>query len=123
MLFWKILAVVDVIINLGYWSAIWVGSHRMERSDFLLVPAGLLGTVGVIAYAFSLRTASPLVWRLALPIVLASAAWEIAAVVANDRDPNFGTVVGVAIVTLLAGFTSVALYRLGGSEWIGILGV
>ena len=123
MLFWKIFALVDVLINIGYWRAIWMGNHRLERSDILAVPTGLVGTFGVIAYAFSLPAGPQIVWRCVLPIVLFSAAWEIASVVANDPDPDAGTAIGVLLVILLAGFTSVALYRLSGSAWVGFLGV
>ena len=122
MLFWKLFAVVDVLINMGYWHAIATGRERLTRIDVLTVPVGLIGTVGVISYAFSLSAVPMQFWHYFLPIFIGIAGWEIAEA-ARKSDAEIGTFIGVSLVIALAGFTSVALYRLGESKWINIIGM
>ena len=122
MLFWKIFAVIDVLINLGYWHAVATGRERLTRLDVLTVPVGLIGTVGVILYAFALSTIPEQFWHYFLPIFIGIAGWEIAKA-ACKPEAEIGTFIGVALAIALVGFTSVALYRLGGSTWISFLGM
>ncbi len=122
MLFWKLLVAIDVLINIGYWRAVWKGTEQIRGFDVVSVPVGLIGTIGLAIYAFSLPSPSPIVWRYVLPAVVASGAWEIASA-ASKSDFDAGTLIAIGLAMLLVGFTSVALYRLGGSSWIGVLGI
>lgn len=121
MLFWKLIVAVDVLVISGYWVAVWKGKERIAGFDFVSLPIGLLGTLGLGMYAFSLPTLSDLFWRYFLPFFIASAAWEVTGA-ANTPDFDAGTLVGVGLALLLIGLTAIAIYRLGGSAWIGVLG-
>ena len=122
MLFWKLLLAADVLVNIGYWRAVLSGKERLEGLDLLCIPIGLIGTLGLATYAFTLPTFPQLFWRGFLPIFIALTAWEISkAAVKSGLD--WGTLVGVGFAMLLVGLTSVALYRLGGSAWIGAFGI
>ena len=122
MFFWKVFVVVDLLIAAGYWWAVWKGKQRPHAFDIVSIPVGVLGSLGLIMYAFSLPTPSQLIWRAFLPIFIASSAWEIATAVKNEGI-SAEAVFGVAPALLLVGFTSVALYRLGGSHWVGLAGL
>ena len=119
MLLWKILACIDVLINLGYWHAVLSGRERLKGFDFLAVPIGLVGTLALITYAFSQPALPETFWRLFLPFFIAAAAWEIMKA-ANRPDLDVGRLLGVGMVLILVGFTSVAIYRLGGTHWAGL---
>jgi hypothetical protein len=122
MLFWKLIVAVDLLVISGYWVAVWKGKERITGFDFVSLPIGLLGSLGLTMYAFSLTTPSVLFWRYFLPVFIASAAWEVAKA-ANTPDFDAGTLLGVCVALLLIGLTAIALYRLGGSTWIGVLGL
>lgn len=122
MLFWKLFVAADLLIFGAYGYAIGTGKERLRRSDFVTIPVGLIGLMGLIIYAFSLPKFATLAWRIFLPIFVASAAWEIADA-ANKPHFDVGRAIGVAMATVIAGFTSIALYRLGGSLWIGVDGL
>lgn len=122
MLFWKLLVAIDLLIGAGYSVAIWKRRERGHGFDFVSIAVGLAGTAGLILYAFSLPAISALFWRAFLPVFIASCAWEVADVTRGKRL-LIETVVGVVPALLLVGFMSVALYRLGGSQWIGFAGL
>lgn len=122
MLLWKLLVVADLLVLVGYSAAVWKRQECIHGSDLVTLPINLVGTIGLIIYAFSIPPPWSEFWRLFLPIFAASGAWEISAAMNTDHF-NVGTVIGAALALILVGFTSVAVYRLGGSHWIGILGV
>ena len=121
MLWWKLLALVDVALNLGFWLAVFRGRTKLDRFDLITIPVGLAGTLGLLCYAFSMSTLPQVFWRLILPIFILVSGWEIAKKVTEpnaDRD----TYVATIPVLFLIGFMAVALYRLGGERWVGVLG-
>ena len=122
MLFWKLFAALDVLVNLAYWRAVVRGDQKLDRKDAITLPIGLTGTFGLITYAFSLQTQPMLFWRFFLPVLIMSSAWEIASAASEDEF-GVGPLIGVALAFLLVGFTSIAIYRLGGSAWIGVFGI
>ena len=122
MLFWKVFAVLDVLVQLGYWRALLTGRERAQPFDIITIPVALIGTFGVICYAFSRPTLPPSFWPYFLPVLIGVAGWEIAKVI-NKSERNIETLIAVALVVTMVGLTSVAVYRLGGSVGIGVLGV
>ena len=117
MLLWKLLVVADLLILASYIVAVWKRHEHFGRSDYLTVPIGAVGTAGLITYAFSLPTLSPVFWRIFLPVLAVSGAWEMTRAV-NKEGFNLGTAIGGLIALALVGFTSIALFRLGGSHWV-----
>ena len=122
MSFWKIVFTVDVLVNAGFWLSVWKGNERLNAFDTFIIPTGLIGTVGLAMYAFGLATMPQLFWRCFLPLFIASGAWDITQA-AREPDFDTGTAIGIAAAVLLVGLTSVAIYRLGGSAWVGVLGI
>jgi hypothetical protein len=121
MLFWKLFVVLDVAINIGYWHAVLTGREGLGRYDKITIPIGLVGSLGLISYAFSLPILWDWFWQFFLPIYMLDACWEVAKAI-NRPEPNPGTYIGAGLSILIIGFTSIALYRLGGANWIAVLG-
>lgn len=121
-MWWKVLALADVAISIGYWRSVLAGRTPLERFDLVANSVAMAGSLGLISYAFSIQMLPPLLWRILLPIFLLVSGWEIAKAVDKHgavRDAYIGAIPAL----LLVGFTSIALYRLGGERWIGVLGV
>lgn len=115
MLLWKLFAAVSGLIYLAYGYSVLKGTELLRRVDVFYIPVGVIGTFGVFAYAYSVTSIPTIAWTVFLPIYVGVTGWEIAEVVA-DADADVGTYVGIGLVMILAGFTSVALFRLGG--WV-----
>jgi hypothetical protein len=118
VIFWKALAATDLIILLGYGCAILRRKEKLRRADSIILPTSLIGTIGLFDYAFELHMFLPLLWRAILPLFLASSAFELVSA-GKKTDANAGTLIGITIAGLMLGFSAVAMYRLGGSRWIG----
>ena len=119
MLFWKLLVAADLLITIAYWLAVWKGREHPHGFDFASLPVGIIGTMGLVTYAFELPTLHPALWKAFLPIFLISGTWEIAAAI-KKSDFDVGEIIGLLLAFLLVGFTSIALYRLGGFSWNGM---
>jgi hypothetical protein len=122
MLFWKLLVALDLVIAAGYSASVWKGHERLDAFDFISIPVALIGIFGLTTYAFSVPTVPELIWRIFLPVFVSWSGWEVAQAASKDGI-GVDTIFGIVQALLLVGFTSVALYRLGGSHWIGIAGL
>ena len=118
LIFWKALAAIDFAILSGYGWTVLARRQKLEAVDGIFVPTSLVGFTSLIAYAFGLHFLSPSIWRAIVPLFLATSAFEIASV-ARKPATNAGALAGLAIATLIVGFSAVAMYRLGGSRWLG----
>jgi hypothetical protein len=116
MVFWKILFGLDVLATAAWVAAIWHGQERLDRWDFVALPVCLVGVAGLGLYAFEWPSGPSMVWRVILPVFIACAAKEIANAV-NDKHLRLMTAVSATPAVAIAGFTSVALYRLAGQGW------
>ena len=119
LILWKLLVAADLLLLTGYLVAVWKRQEHVRNFDYATIPVSLIRTIGLIFYAFSISAVSPTFWRFFLPVFVVSGAWEISAAV-NTDDFEVGTAIGGVFALVLVGLTSVALYRLGGSHWLGI---
>jgi hypothetical protein len=119
MLFWKLFAGVDVLVAVGYLWSVWSCRESFRLFDAIGTAVWLVGSGGMIIYAFSLPAISQPLWRAFLPIFLAVGAWEISAEVKRGRIRP-ATLAGIVVGLLVVSVNSVALYRLGGSHWLGL---
>ncbi len=53
-MWWKILALADVAIGIGYWRSVLAGRTPLERFDLVANSVGMAGSLGLISYAFSI---------------------------------------------------------------------
>ena len=117
MLLWKLLVVADIVLNASYWLAVAKRHEHLGPSDYWTIPIGLIGTAGLVIYAFSLPAISRIFWRYFVAVLAVSGASVIAKAI-NKDDINLGTVIGGLLALALLGFTCVAAFRLGGSQWM-----
>jgi hypothetical protein len=111
MVGWKLLAVADLLITAGYWFAVLSGREEAPAGlDRAQETINLVGLVGLVSYSFNLPTLPPLFWAILLPMFMASIAWELATV--PVKGMNAGGWMALALLNVLAAFTSLALYRL-----------
>ena len=95
-----------------YWRGVTNRRYPLHKFDIVTIPVGIIGSVGLIIYAFTLPPISPGFWRWFLPVFAVSEAWEITAAI-KDEAIDVGAIVGATLGIMILGLMCVAIFRIG----------